>query len=407
MRQSPVLISVFVIHFCLGAFFAWPAASKQILAAPDSGWTFAAGVIAALPLLIGVDFINSRSGIRLPIVLGGLFLGGGFLLGAFLGGTFLSRLFFYGILGGAGFGLAYVAPLSAALRWHPDRKGLAPGIAAAGFLLGVLFWDETAWGLLPLFGATQKGLQDVFLVFGILISAAVALASISAVPPPDSRFGSGKVEGISGPARSRASAGRILGRPYFYAAWLAFFFSLSAVFLVLDSLYAFGFDALSASGLEKRIASKIALVAAFWFWISAAAGGVVWGVFSDRFSQRLMLFAMFLIQTAVFFSFFFICSGAKGLILATCLVGFTFGGNFALFPVLAAEGYGDRNFSRNYSLLFTAALIAAIFGLLVSAPLKDALGIGGDPSRWIRLFTVSGVFSVASTVIALVLKHLE
>ncbi len=406
MRQSPVLISVFVIHFCLGAFFAWPSASRQILHAPYSGWIFLAGVLMAVPVLAGAELIRSRIGKRLPVVLGGLFLGGGFSVGAIMGESLLSRIFFYGILGGAGIALAYVVSLYSALRWYPERKGFASGIASGGLLLGILFWDETAWGLLPFFEASPAGLSDIFMIFGVLISAAVALGSISAVPPDENQFVSGPLD-TSGTVPCRAPAGRLPGKVYFCALWFIIFFSFAAVFLILDSLFAFGLDALSASGLETRIAAKVSLVSAFWFWIIAASGSVTWGAFSDRLNHRPLLFAMFIAQTAVFFGFQFISSGAKGLILASCLIGFNFGGFLALFPLLAADSYGERSFVSSYSLLFSALLAAAVFGLMVSSPLKGILGIGGDPSRWMLLFAISGIFCLVSAVITLFLKRLQ
>ena len=73
---------------------------------------------------------------------GGMLLGGGYILGGLAGTSFVGKLFFIGVVAGAGIGLAYVVPIAVGVKWFPDRKGLLTGLAVAGFFAFIVSWSQ-------------------------------------------------------------------------------------------------------------------------------------------------------------------------------------------------------------------------------------------------------------------------
>ena len=92
-----------------------------------------------------------------------------------------------------------------------------------------------------------------------------------------------------------------------------------------------------------------------------------------------------------------------GLIVGACIIGFNFGGNFALFPVATADFFGNKNVGTNYGWVFLAYGVAGIAGPQVAGFFKDAAK-GGDVTAWTTPFIVAGVACLVSAVISLLLK---
>jgi MFS family permease len=91
-----------------------------------------------------------------------------------------------------------------------------------------------------------------------------------------------------------------------------------------------------------------------------------------------------------------------GLIVGACIIGFNFGGNFALFPVATADFFGNKNVGSNYGWVFLAYGVAGIAGPQVAGFFKDKAG--GDVSAWSTPFIIAGVACLVAAAIGLMLK---
>ncbi|MHA2071317.1 MAG: MFS transporter, partial [Candidatus Thorarchaeota archaeon] len=135
-----------------------------------------------------------------------------------------------------------------------------------------------------------------------------------------------------------------------------------------------------------------------------AAGRIVWGAVSDRLGRANTMITMFLVLAVGMFAFAYITTLAVdwvAVMLIASLIGFCFGGNFALFPSATADFWGSKNVGKNYGVMFTAYGIAGITGAFVAGPIVDATG------SYFMAFVVTGVLAIIAVVFTLVLKFMR
>lgn len=426
MNRWIVVIGAILIQLCLGAIYAWSVFTKKItMALADGGtygfsatqaaWVFSAGLATFAVVMVLAGRMQAKTGPKKLAMLGGIVLGIGYILGGFLGGSFFGQLLCIGIIGGAGIGLAYVVPIGVGVKWFPDKKGMVSGLAVAGFGFGATIWVKLAgsWfgGLLnttSIFGL--PGVQSVFVIYGIVFLVLVLLGSLVMVNPPEGY----KPEGWEPPAPSSTDnatgavdleTAEMLKTPQYFMLLLMFIGSALAGLMVIYCIRLFGIDALQASGAatDATAAGAIAGTAMAWYAILNGLGRIAWGTASDKLGRKMALFLMCLIQGIIMLVFLKMGGSALGLIIGACIIGFNFGGNFALFPAATADFFGNKNVAKNYGWVFLAYGVAGIAGPQVAGVFKDAAK-GGDVSAWATPFVIAGVSCLVAAAIALALK---
>jgi MFS family permease len=88
-----------------------------------------------------------------------------------------------------------------------------------------------------------------------------------------------------------------------------------------------------------------------------------------------------------------------GFIFAAALIGFNYGGSFALFPAITADYFGNKNVGSNYGWMFTAYGVAGLAGPLLAGYFKDAAQGADDPAVWMTPFIIAGCVCLAGAVI--------
>ncbi len=429
MNRWLVVLGAILIQLCLGAIYAWSVFTKKItlpiadgglygFSAKEAAWIFSAGLATFALVMVLAGRLQAKLGPRPIAIAGGIVLGAGYILGGFLGTSFATQLICIGVIGGAGIGLAYVVPIAVGVKWFPDKKGMITGLAVAGFGFGATIWVKLAgsWfgGLLnttTVFGL--PGVQSVFFIYGVAFLVLVLLGSIVMVNPPAGY----KPKGWNPPATSEAgnatgainlSSSEMLRKPQFYALWLMFCGSALAGLMVIYCIRLFGIDALQASGAVTTAtkAGAITGTAMAWYAILNGLGRIVWGTVSDKIGRKLALFLMCLFQGIVMLLFLKLGASVSGLIIGACIIGFNFGGNFALFPAATADFFGNKSVGTNYAWVFLAYGVAGIAGPQIAGYFKDAAK-GGDVTAWATPFVVAGIACLAAAVIALFLRPVK
>jgi MFS family permease len=348
-------------------------------------------------------------GPRLLTVAGGLLLGSGYLLGGLFGDSFWIQLLSIGIVGGAGIGLAYVVPISVCVKWFPDKKGLITGMAVAGFGFGATIWVKLAgsWfgGLLnttSVFGL--PGVQSVFVIYGIALAALVLLGSFVMVNPPDNYLPSGWTPPVTenndheGAVEFRAHD--MLRTPQFYMLWSVFMFAGVSGLMVIYCIKLFGIDALEHHGVAG--ASAITGTAMAWYAIFNGVGRIAWGSISDRIGRKNTITLMAALQgvTMLMTYHVFISFGlVYGFIMVAALIGFNYGGSFALFPAITADYFGNKNVGSNYGWMFTAYGVAGLAGPLLAGYFKDAAQGAAQPAVWMTPFIIAGSVCLLGAIV--------
>ncbi len=424
MNRWLVVAGAILIQLCLGAIYAWSVFTTTLKASPDAGgygftatqtqWIFSAGLASFALVMLFAGRWQAKAGPRIVAMVGGLVLGAGYILGGFLGDGFVSQLVCIGIIGGAGIGLAYVVPIAVGVKWFPDKKGMITGLAVAGFGFGATIWVKLAgsWfgGLLNttnVFGL--PGVQSVFVIYGIAFLVLVLLGSIVMVNPPAGWKPAGwnpeaAGGGVQASGAADLTAGQMVGTPQYWGLLFMFIGSALAGLMVIGCIRLFGTDSLVANGVveDKAAAGVIAGTAMAWYAILNGLGRIVWGTVSDKIGRKIALFLMCLFQGIMMLAFFRIGAGEIGLIVGACIIGFNFGGNFALFPAATADFFGNKNVGTNYPWVFLAYGVAGIVGPQIAGHFKDAAA--GDVNAWKTPFIIAGIACLVAAAIGLMLK---
>lgn len=410
-----------LVQLCLGAIYAWSAFTKVLEAEPygfsktQTQVVFAAGLVSfAVVMALVAGRWQARVGPRVVSIAGGLVMGAGYLIGAASGTSFFGIMIGIGVVGGAGIGLAYVCPIAALVKWFPERKGMITGIAVAGFGFGALFWVKLTTGfkfgsvdLTPnwdgLFGAGLSPNQ-VFALYGVAFATLVSLGSLALVNPPAGWSPGGYMAHRS---RTEPSEGDVdcavaemVRTRQFWSVFLIFTFGAMAGLMVIGIIKQFGMDRLTSGGTELDRANIITGTAMGLFLaLFNGLGRILWGTISDGLGRRYSIALMSLLQGLTMFAFYAVGRLEWGMYIGAAMIGFNFGGNFALFPAVTADLFGNRAVGTNYPWVFLAYGVGGIAGPILG-------GFMGDAQAWLWAFVPAGGLCVLGAAIALTLTPL-
>jgi len=416
-NRGLVVIGAILIQLALGAIYAWSVftarltdpAGSYAFTASQTAWVFSAGLATFATVMVLAGRVLPLIGPRTLTIAGGLLLGGGYVLAGLFGSDFWVQLLCIGVIGGAGIGLAYVVPIAVCVKWFPDKKGLITGLAVAGFGFGATIWVKLAgsWfgGLLNTTSAFDlPGVQSVFVIYGVALAALVLLGSLVMVNPPDDYVPNGWTPPVTenndheGAVEFRARD--MLRTPQFYMLWSVFMFAGISGLMVIYCIKLFGIDALEHHGVAS--AGAITGTAMAWYAIFNGVGRIAWGSISDKLGRKETITLMAALQglTMLVTYHIFINFGlAYGFIVAAALIGFNYGGSFALFPAITADYFGNKNVGSNYGWMFTAYGIAGLAGPLLAGYFKDAAQGASDPAIWMTPFIIAGGVCLLGAVI--------
>lgn len=418
-----IVVGGILIQLCLGAIYAWSAFTTKLIEAgftrPQTQFIFSLGLLTfAVVMALVAGRWQKKVGPRIVAITGGIVLGIGYLLAGFSGTNqapnFWGILIGVGLLGGAGIGLGYVCPIAALVKWFPDKKGLITGLAVAGFGFGALIWIKLTTGfkfgpvdLTPgwggLFGSGW-GVLDVFKLYGILFAVLVILGSLVMINPPDGWLPAGWQPDPAKAASTggvNLSEGQMVRTPQFWTLFLNFAAGGTAGLMVIGIIAIFGTDALTAKGIAKADAVVMAGTAMGLFYaLLNGLGRIAWGAISEKTGRKLAIILMNALQGIMMILFYFIGGSELGLYLGAAVIGFNFGGNFALFPAATADYFGNKNVGTNYPWVFMASGVGGVIGPILG-------GWMGAQKLWFWAFIPAGIACLAAAVICLFLRPIK
>lgn len=312
-----------------------------------------------------------REGPRKAGVIAACCWGGGFFVSAL--GVWLHRIELLwlgsGVIGGCGLGLGYISPVSTLIKWFPDRRGLATGMAIMGFGGGAMIGTPLADLLMKRFATPQDvGVWPTFLVMGGLYFVAMMAGALAyRLPPPGWR----PAGWTPPPGRATRSVrvGVAFGTPQFWLLWAVLCLNVSAGIGVLGM----------ASPLIQEVSKgevDASAAAGFAGLLSLfnIAGRIGWASLSDRIGRRRTYTAFFALGAVLYATVPTVGqSGSVPLFVAVvCLIITMYGGGFATIPAYLADLFGTDNVGAIHGRLLTAWSTAGIVGPVLVNYLREA-----------------------------------
>lgn len=405
MNRWLVVVGAILIQNALGAIYAWSVFTPSLVDAgwskADTQWVFSIGLASFAVFMVLSGKQMPKVGPQKLVILGGILLGLAYILAGLVGGTdFWALVLLLGLLGGAGIGIAYVVPIAVGMRWFPDKKGMITGLAVAGFGFGATIWIKIAgaWGHL----IDIAGLPNTFMYYGIAFAVMIIIGGMWMKFPPAGWAPKGYEEKVVAKGNSsdqvEFTSKEMLGKVQFYIIFLTFVFSAGAGLMSIGLMKLYPSEALMASGHTKLEAMAIAGTAmAVFFSIANGLGRILWGILSDKIGRKTSIVIMTSIQGIVVILFTYMAGNEYLLYIGATLIGFNFGGNFALFPTITAETFGVKSVGQNYPFVFLAYGVGGIGGPILG-------GILGDMGKFPLAFTICGFAVLLGTILILTVK---
>ncbi|MBX5465517.1 MAG: oxalate/formate MFS antiporter [Clostridia bacterium] len=339
-------------------------------------------------------YLADRFGIRTLMLIGG-FLSGISWIGSGLTHS-LWGLYFWYALGGVGAGTVYATAMGNALKWFPDRRGLAAGITAGGYGIG------TAITVAPIASMiASSGYQHAFIVWGIIQGLATMVAGYFMVQPPKGWVPEGWSQREAAHSQ-RVTTSKVDLTPaqmfrqrsfwvlYFMMTLMAFsglvvtaqINPIAKYYHVDKVVVAFGMTALVLAVQLDRILNGI--TRPFWGWVS------------DHIGRENTMFIAFSIQALTILALMQLIHHPVWFIVLSGLAFFSWGEIFSLFPAAVGDLYGRTWATTNYGFLYTAKGVASIFSGPVAAL------AAADTGGWLPVFWAMVIASALDAVLALV-----
>jgi MFS transporter, OFA family, oxalate/formate antiporter len=351
-------------------------------------WGFTLFIIFETWVMPLEGWLMDRIGPRIFITIAGVLCGVGWTALGYV--TELWQLYVFYSIAGVGAAFVYSGSIAAALKWFPDRRGLAAGIIAAGFGSGSAVFIPLIASLISRYDY-RLAFRWTGVVQGLII---LLVAQILRNPGPEfakSQVGRRELSPALRRNPEPFTTWEMLRTPHFYVLYLMF--TMMAVGGLLVTAQA------GPVAREWNITLTALTAALALDRISNGASRIFWGWISDRIGRETTMAIAFILQSGCLLSVLFL--GRRSGLLFTVsliLVFFTWGEIFSLFPSTIGDYFGARHATSNYSFLYTAKGVASIIGGGLSALLFERFG------SWSAAFYGSAVLALLSGFMALGLR---
>jgi MFS transporter, OFA family, oxalate/formate antiporter len=300
------------------------------------------------------------------------------------------ELYVFYSLAGVGAAFVYNGSIGLALKWFPERRGLASGIIAAGFGSGTALFVPVIAYLIR-----QYDYRTAFLWTGIFQGLVIFItAQFLRLPGPDFRPSKKDAPRQGMPDTRDFTSAEMLRTPHFYMLYAMFVLMATGGLLV---------TAQAGPIAESWNLTITALtVATALNPIANGASRIFWGWISDRIGRETTMVVAFVLQAACLVAVLTLgrLSGAW-FAITLVLTFFTWGEIFSLFPATSGDYFGTRHATSNYAFLYSAKGVASIIGGGVAALLVERFG------SWSAAFYGSAALAFVSAVMALILKSMS
>lgn len=393
-----IALSAIAIHLSIGAAYAYSVYKMPI--AEQMGWsdskitiafTIMMGLAGFAAALFGsfVEKQGPRRSAMLAAVLFGLGQAGAGV--AILIDSVVLYWLTYGLLSGLGMGIGYIAPVSTLVKWFPDRRGLATGMAVLGFGAGSLITAPVAVSLM-----SAVGISNTYFILGASYFTFMMLGALYIAPPPRDYTVAGMEAVVAkGSKKTTADLAQLSAREAvktkrFWMLWTMHLISVTAGIMMISV----------ASPMAQEIAGLSVAGAATMVGIMGlfnGGGRLVWAAASD-YLGRANVFILFFAAEVVIFLLLPMTTNTLIFQLFIFLVVSFYGGGFSNLPAFAGDMFGTKQLGAIHGYLLTTWSLGGIFGPMIVTFVKSATG------SYIPVFYIFTVLAALALVVAVTLR---
>jgi MFS transporter, OFA family, oxalate/formate antiporter len=331
-----------------------------------------------------VDYLGQR-GPKLMVAVGGLFAALGWLINS--KADSLEMLYVGAILSGVGAGGVYATCVGNAVKWFPDRRGLAVGLTAAGFGAGA------AVTVIPIqMMIASVGYADTFFWFALGQGGIVlALAWFLRPPLPGEAPAATAVKVLQ--SKTSSNPGQVLRSPLFWILYLMFIMVSASGLMVAAQLSIIAKDYGVAQTVLLFGASTLTLAGII---DSVANGGArpFFGWVSDQIGREYTMAIAFSLGGVAYWLLGSAGTTPWTFVICAAIVFFTWGEIFSLFPSTTTDIFGPKYATTNTALMYTAKGVSA-FVVPLANVLKTHTG------SWHSVFVVASIMNLLVVAAAL------
>lgn len=383
------------IHMCIGSVYAWsvyvnPIQSTMNWTLTDVTITFSVAIFfLGLSAALMGKFVENK-GPRVAATLAAVLFGLG-TIGSGVAIALESKILLYltyGVLGGAGLGIGYISPVSMLVKWFPDRRGMATGLAIMGFGFASAISGPAIKVLID-----SVGISSTFYILGtvyliIMFSAAQYLAN-----PPQGYMPEHFSQAISTGKKKlkedlvNITRNEAVKTARFYGLWIMLFINVTCGIAIISVASPLLQEVIGISAIAA--ASAVGLMGIF-----NGAGRIVWASISDYLTRPVVFILFFITQIVAFY----LLTTVTSVLLFTVLVYYImtcYGGAFSSIPAYIGDIFGTKELGAIHGYILTAWALAGLAGPIIIAYVKDTTGsYTGTLYVFVALFFIALIASI-------------
>jgi len=377
------------IHLSIGSVYAYSVMTnpvKEIFGVEEGviKWAFK---IAILLLGFSAAFLGKwveKVGPKVSGTTAGIFYGIG-ILGSGVAVQIESLSLFYicyGIIGGIGLGLGYITPVSTLVKWFPDRRGLATGMAIMGFGFAALIFGPVMAKLFE-----TVGVANTFYVLGTIYTVLILSSARYIERPPEGYAPEGYNVGEGKTVQkdmANLTANEALKTSRFYYIWIMMFVNISCGIAIISAASPMMQEKLNYTPMEA--AAIVGLIGVF-----NGLGRIVWSTLSDYLGRANTFIIFFAFQILAFYFLPKIGVGMEVIFLILLFTVITmYGGGFSTLPAFLGDLFGTKQLGAIHGMVLAAWGIAGVVGPTIYDIVKEKTN-----SLDTTLIIFSGLFVIA------------
>ncbi|GGF31953.1 MFS transporter [Halobacillus andaensis] len=393
-----IALSAVAMHLSIGSIYAYSVYKNPM--SEELGWS---GTDVALSFTIAIfflgltaafmgKFVENQGPRKAGLIAAALFSGGMLLTGLMVQLGWLYGFYItYGVIGGIGLGIGYIAPVSTLVKWFPDRRGLATGMAVFGFGAGSLIAGPTAEFL-----NNALGLHWSFYILGACYLVLMLLGSSYITTPPEGW----KPKGYEEDNEKNKNKGDLdqmtrneaVKTARFWMLWWMMFINISAGIMLISVASPMGQEKAGMS--EAAAATMVGVMGLF-----NGGGRLIWAALSDYISRAYTYIIFFTVQVVLFFSLQFVTSDIVFQVFMYIIVSI-YGGGFSNLPAFIGDLFGTKQLSAIHGYLLTSWAAAGVVGPMVVSYIRETT------NSYEATFLIFGVLIATALLTAIAMKIL-